>query len=125
MLDDFLKEFDGLAPYLKEKLINDNKHTWQDAPYIHEDVKESIRKYMPASSSYKYEPFNLIGSDVLDRILRDQVQSTKSQLDRLQFSLAQQQQNANILQMHSYTDCSNMSYPYNPYNMCYQNNRFF
>lgn len=70
MIESWLKECPYLAPYLKAKLAADKKHTWRDAPYIHEDVKAalaedeprptySIPHYSPAAipnSSY-YTPY--------------------------------------------------------------------
>ncbi len=47
MIDAWLKECPYLAPYLKEKLAADKKHTWRDAPYIHEDVREALAEDEP------------------------------------------------------------------------------
>lgn len=39
----YIPPCEDLAPYLRQKLTQDKAHTWQNAPYIHERVRELLR----------------------------------------------------------------------------------
>ena len=51
MIENWINECKDLAPFLKEKLAADKKHSWRDAPYIHEDVRRMLSEHQPASYS--------------------------------------------------------------------------
>lgn len=53
MYEQFLDDCaDVLAPMLADKLKADKKHTWRDAPYIHEDVREALEERKPRETYY-------------------------------------------------------------------------
>lgn len=47
MIESWIQECQELAPYLKEKLAADKKHSWRTAPYIHEEVREALAENEP------------------------------------------------------------------------------
>lgn len=53
MYEQFLDDCaDVLAPMLADKLKADKKHTWRDAPYIHEVVREALEERKPRETYY-------------------------------------------------------------------------
>ena len=40
---------EDLAPYLRQKLTQDKEHSWQNAPYIHEEVRAALQEAEYAS----------------------------------------------------------------------------
>ena len=53
MYEQFLDDCaDVLAPMLADKLKADKKHTWRDAPYIHDDVREALEERKPRETYY-------------------------------------------------------------------------
>ena len=111
MIDAWLKECPYLAPYLKEKLTADKKHTWRTAPYIHEDVREalaedeprptySIPHYSPAAipnSSY-YIPYYGAAAMMPIRASSEINMAISAQVDSLEAQIRQLERNIYINQ---------------------------
>lgn len=89
-------ECEGLAPYLREKLAQDRAHTWQDAPYIHEQVRAELRAAEAAARPPMYPPPYRTYGWYADMTNVYQT-TTQTQLIQMQMQNVQREINENIL----------------------------
>lgn len=94
---------EDLAPYLRQKLTQDKEHSWQNAPYIHEEVRAALReaeyasKPIPAYAQvYQrggYPAWVNVGGRYLDGTLA-RTQLLKTQMENMQVQINQNMINA-------------------------------
>lgn len=57
-MEEWIKDCEFLSPYLKEKLTQDKEHTWRDAPYIPDEIKDMLREAAPPRNPSISYPIN-------------------------------------------------------------------
>lgn len=93
---------EDLAPYLRQKLTQDKEHSWQNAPYIHEEVRAALReaeyasRLIPAYTQVyrrgEYPDWVNVGGRYLDTLARTQL--LKTQMENMQVQINQNMINA-------------------------------
>lgn len=94
---------EDLAPYLRQKLTQDKEHSWQNAPYIHEEVRAVLReaeyasKPIPAYAQVyqrsEYPDWVNVGGRYIDGTLA-RTQLLKTQMENIQAQINQNMINA-------------------------------
>lgn len=84
---------EDLAPYLRQKLTQDKEHSWQNAPYIHEEVRAALREAEYASRSipaytqvYQRSEYpdwvNVVGTLAQTQLLKTQMENMQAQINQ-------------------------------------------